>query len=167
MSAIQMESTRIAQLADYIATLNNCGFDFFGYSIPEELHRELMDCRDIYGLMAAKKVYKRLYDLNAAAVAGRYNREQEPAPDMPTVAPLHHPRDNAPLETDDNFKRWYEKIGPEHYQLLKTLKCFTYQCNEDATANDPLYKALEKLEYILMDHIINNTPEYIKAQWIF
>ena len=165
MSSFILESSRIAQLAEYIATLNNCGFDFFGYSIPDDLHQELLDCCGRHGWMEAAPVFKRLFDLNAAAVAGRYNRGQETTPDMPqNFKPLHHPRQRGKDETID---RWYDEIQPWHYELLKTLKCFLYQCAEDATINDPLYKALRQLEYALAMHIIDNSPDYIKARWGF
>lgn len=162
MSAYLLKPERIAQLADYIATLHNCGFDFFGYSMPEELHQELLDCRDIYGFMSSKKIFKKLFDLNAAAVAGRYNREQETAPEMPDVWPLHHPRERGKDETID---RWYDLILPWHYELLKLTQCFLYQCDEDATYQTPLFKALKTLEPLQMQHITTNQPEYIKAIW--
>ena len=170
MSSFILEEKRIAQLADYIATLHNAGFDSFGYSIPEDLHKELLDCRDRYGFMEEKKIFKKLYELNAAAVAGRYNRDQEPTPEFPKdYTALHHPRQprKAFGPEDRPTKYYYEEIQPWHYQLLKTLQCFLYQCNEDATYKDPLFLALKQLEPLMMNHIISNQPDYVSAQWAF
>jgi len=157
-----MYEERIAQLADYIATLDLVGFDFFGYSIPEDLHNELSDCRDRYGDLNRKKVFKRLFDLNAAAFAGRYDEDQEPAPDMPEFSRLPRCREAG---SDESIRGWYEAIKPWHYELLKLTECFLYQCDEDATRENPLYKALLQLVPLQQSHIISNTPEYIKAQW--
>ena len=48
MSCWMVSADRIAQLADFIAALANMGFNFFGYSIPESLNRELMGCYEYF-----------------------------------------------------------------------------------------------------------------------
>ena len=162
MSAFMLEGERIAQLADYISALHNMGFDYFGYSMPETLHHELLDCRDNYGFMMTAKVYDRLSDLNMRAVCGRYDREPFIIGDIPTYEEIYHPRKRG---TDDRVEGWYEEIQPWHYELLKLTQCFLYQCEEDATIKDPLYLALRELENLQMSHIISNVPEYKLAQW--
>ena len=162
MSAFMLKGERIAQLADYISALHNMGYDYFGYSMPETLHHELLDCRDNYGFMITAKVYDRLSDLNMRAVCGRYDREPFIIEDIPTYTQIYHAREKG---TDDRVKGWYEEIQPWHYELLKLTQCFVYQCEEDATIDDPLYLALRELEKLQMSHIISNAPEYKLAQW--
>lgn len=162
MSAFLLSENRIAQIADYLSTLYNCGFNFFGYSMPEELHNELSDCCDIYGNTNTKKIFEKLYNLNAAAVAGRYDEAQTPAPDLPKFTPLHHYREAA---QDETIKRWYEDIKPWHFELLKLFQCFLYQCDEDATRETDLFKALNRLEYTMLNHIVSNNPEWINSKW--
>ena len=162
MSAFMMKKEKIAQLADFISALHNSGFDYFGYSIPEDLHKELLDCRDAYGFMMDAKVYDRLSDLNMRAVCGRYDREPFIYGDIPVYACVYHPREMA---KDEEIRAWYDEIKPWHYELLKMLKCFLYQCEEDATIDDPLYKALRELEKSMMQYIIANNPAYVRAEW--
>jgi hypothetical protein len=163
MSAFLLESKRIAQLADYLSTLYNCGFNFFGYDMPDALRSELHDCRDIYWNATTKKIFKKLYELNAAAVAGRYEKEPAPVPELPEFKPIHHPR--ASRLQDETVGRWYEEIKPWHYELIKLTQCFLYQCDEDATCNTGLFKALKELETIQLNHIVTNNPEWVKATW--
>lgn len=164
MSCFILNNDKIAGLAEYIAALYNMGFDYFGYSIPEGLGRELSDCRDKSGYMEAKKVYLRLFDLNAAAYAGRYKEAKaEPAdPDALQFPRIYKAREAG---TDQDIKEWFEDIRPWHYELLKLTQCFIYQCCEDQTRNEPLLIALHELEAVQMGHIISNQPEYIKAAW--
>ena len=162
MSAFLLNENRIAQLADYLSTLHNCGFDFFGYDMPQDLKTELLDCRDIYGNTTTKKIFEKLYNLNAAAVAGRYDKETVPAPDMPKFTPIHKPCEAA---HDETIARWYEAIKPWHFELLKLFQCFLYQCDEDATRETDLFKALSRLEYTMLNHIVSNNPEWINSNW--
>ena len=162
MSAFLLSENRIAQLADYLRTLNNCGFDFFGYDMPQDLKTELFDCRDIFGNTTTKKIFEKLYNLNAAAVSGRYNEEMSPAPDMPKFAAIHKPREAA---HDETIARWYDEIKPWHFELLKLFQCFLYQCDEDTTRETDLFKALKSLENTMLNHIVANNPEWIKANW--
>lgn len=162
MSAFLLNENRIAQLADYLSTLHNCGLNFFGYDMPQELRTELFDCRDIYGNTSTRKIFEKLYNLNAAAVSGRYNTPSDAVPDLPAFTHLHQFRKPA---QDDNIKRWYEEIEPWHYELLKLFQCFLYQCDEDATRETDLFKALKCLEYTMLNHIVANNPEWIKANW--
>ena len=162
MSAFMINKERIAQLADYISALHNMGYDYFGYSIPEKLHKELLDCLDDYGYMITARVYDRLSNLNMRAVCGRYDREPLIIEDIPTYTQIYHAREKG---TDERIKEWYEDIKPWHYELLKLTQCFVYQCNEDATANDPLYLALKELIYLQMSHITANAVDYRLAAW--
>ena len=162
MSAFMLEGERIAQLADYISALHNMGFDYFGYSMPETLHYELSDCLDNYGFMMTAKVYDRLSDLNMRAVCGRYDREPFIIENIPTYTQIYHPKEKG---TDERVKGWYEEIKPWHYELLKLTQCFVYQCEEDATIDDPLYLALKELIYLQMSHITANAIDYKLAVW--
>ena len=50
-------------------------------------------------------------------------------------------------------------------QVLKTLDCFLYQCNEGNISKTKIYKNLEKARQLLADEIISKIPEYDKAAW--
>ncbi len=164
MSCFILNDEKIAGLAEYIAALYNMGFDYFGYSIPENLGRELSACVDRSGFMDSKKIYLRLFDMNATAYAGRY---KEPKAEPADPAALKFPQIYKAREagTDPDIKEWFEDIKPWHYELLKLTQCFIYQCSEDATHKEPLYIALKELEAEQLAHIISNQPDYIKAAW--
>ena len=62
----------------------------------------------------------------------------------------------------------YKYETPIYYtdiQLLKTLKCYLYQCSEGHIENRKLYKDLRRAENILKDKIISELPEFDKAKW--
>ena len=170
MSSFILAPERIATLADYIATLNNAGYDYFGYSIPEELHSELKDCQrgNTDRRTDVKKVFSKLYNLNVKATGSRYDIEVEAAEPMPCYEVIHRPREysDTPYRVEGSrFVKGYEIIQPWHYEILKLTQCFIYQCEEEATENEPLLKALKELETEQMSHIIRNSVDYIAAPW--
>lgn len=155
MSAFIMNPVSIAQLAEYISALNYVGYDFFGYSIPESLNNAL----NLTRAADERKIFNALYALNVKAVNGRYNDNTPDTAEMPKeYKTLFH------VKAWDGKNGIY-KIEPWHYQLLKRLQCFIYQCTEDATINDPLYKALKDLEHTIIYFIATNSPEYSRAIW--
>ena len=166
MSVILLSDYKIMQLAAYIADLSIRGCENYGFSIPEDLANELSDCRDYYGDLDAYKVYRKLFELNAAAYVGRYKEEEtpEPLPKAPEYKPIHHMIERI---HDEAARRWYDKIEPWHYELLKLTQCFNYQCDSDATYQTPLFKALKKLEAAEMTEIVTNNPDYVRAAWAF
>lgn len=154
MSAFILNPENTAALADYIDTLNYVGFDYFGYSIPRELNAALNLTTRAGN---EKKIFNALYSLNVKAVNGRYNDNEPETIEKPTQYPiLYHPKD---------YGNGHDIIKPWHYKLLKTLQCFIYQCCEDATINEPLYKALEELEKTIVFYIVQNQEEYTAAPW--
>ena len=154
MSAFILNPETTAALADYIDTLNYIGYDYFGYSIPRELNAALNLTTRAGN---EKKIFNALYSLNVKAVNGRYNDNEPETIEKPTQYPtLYHPRD---------YANGHDIIKPWHYKLLKTLQCFIYQCCEDATINEPLYKALEELEKTIAFYIVQNQDDYVNAPW--
>lgn len=54
---------------------------------------------------------------------------------------------------------------PNRYQLLKSLRCFLYQCSEGDVPNTQLFKDVEEFAGNLALAIIEDSPEYEKANW--
>jgi len=156
MSAFIMNLQSIAEIADYIDCLNFVGFDYFGYSIPFELNQAL-NLTSRTGNQ--RKIFDALYSLNVKAVNGRYNEDNSEAADMPKLDHVIY----TPKKWD--CKNSIDIIEPWHYQLLKKLQCFIYQCSEDATASDPLYKGLKELEKAIVFYIVQNNSDYSSALW--
>lgn len=141
MSCIQLSEKHIAAVAHGLAfILNGAGGMCHlaaSYELPE-LYDALSACRYPHDfLFDDRKIYAVLYKLNEAAYTGRYHVEAADAEDfpiMPTVFPhlLHL--------LDWNEGRY--TIDRDFYAFVKLLDSFIYQCNEDATRNNPVLKAL-------------------------
>ena len=166
MSVILLADYKIMQIAAFITDISMRGCENYGLSLPEDLARELRDCRDYYGDLDAYKVYRKLFNLNYAAYAGRYKdaEELEALPKAPEFKPIHHMIERI---HDEEARRWYDDIQPWHYELLKLIQAFNYQCDSDATYQEPLFKGLKSLETALMSQIVMNNPNYVRAAWAF
>lgn len=57
-------------------------------------------------------------------------------------------------------------IDRDFYAFTKLLDSFIYQCNEDATRNNPVLKALSGTSRALYAFIVQNAAEYNSAEWI-
>ena len=69
-------------------------------------------------------------------------------------------------EAEKPFKFRYKKVYPTFIQALKSLHCLMYQCSElpDYDQHDS-YKMMQRLERVLSKQIIQELPEYDKADW--
>ena len=159
MSCYIMHDRALSGLAKAIDTVENAGFDYCGFSGGSwELSRALYPFRKEYG-NTPTAIFKALADLNARAYAGRYKEPVDlgafvydpAAPEY--LHPIQHDAEHIPIFT------------PEHYQLLKSLDCYLYQTNEDATRQTDLYKGLQEIRQSLAAAIITNRPEYRAATW--
>jgi len=50
-------------------------------------------------------------------------------------------------------------------QVLKSLQCWMYQCNEGDVPQTKLYRFFEEVENYLALKIVMDLPEYDKAKW--
>jgi hypothetical protein len=96
-----------------------------------------------------QEIGQAMRDLNIKAVKECYPRLKDNDEDLPSH--------------DDTYQYQDEKV--ERYQALKSLKCWLYQCNEGQVDKTKLYKFFKELEYIMMNKIIHEIPEFDKAEW--
>jgi hypothetical protein len=95
----------------------------------------------------AEKLGHAMYQLNIKAVADRYG--------------------------DNEARRfWKHEYRFEHtdavslVQVLKSLQCWLYQCNEGDVPETKLYGLFDTdVQIYLMDKIITKLPEYEQAEW--
>ena len=99
--------------------------------------------------------------LNEAAYEGRYNVDPCSADEFPAM-PQTFPRLLHLLPWDDGRYT----IDPDFYAFTKLLDSFIYQCNEDATRNSPVLKALSATSRALYAFIVQNAADYNNAEWI-
>ena len=50
-------------------------------------------------------------------------------------------------------------------QVLKSMRCLSYQCAEGNIPDMQLYKMLDELIELLKNFIIDSLSEYEKAEW--
>lgn len=151
MSCFIMKEEVIAGLADYIKTLNDFGYDYFGYSIPRSLNEAL---NLGYRSTPEKEIFKKLYAFNVTAFNNRYEADCDIDVEMPKdYKTLYYP-----IDTEKAPQPW-------EYQLLKTLSCYIYQVSEDVTIKTDLFKALKELETAITNNIVWRMPEMKEAEW--
>ena len=165
MSCIQLSTQHIAAVAHGLAfILNGAGGMCHlaaSHELPE-LYDALSICRYPHDfLVDDRKVYAVLYRLNEAAYEGRYNVEPGSADEFPAM-PQTFPHLLHLLDYNDGRYT----IDPDFYAFAKLLNSFIYQCNEDATRNNPVLKALSGTSRALYAFIVQNAAEYNNAEWI-
>ncbi len=156
MSCYMLSIESRSAIADYIASVLNSGFDYHGYSAPETLKRALSDCV-VCGYYEESKIFDRLTKLNAHACGERYHH-------LTGAEPGTYKRQRCITEYRQ-YEDGHEIIKPWHYQILKKIECFIYQCTEGDTPDTELYKGIEQLSRYLMAYIVHNTPEWNAALW--
>ena len=101
---------------------------------------------DLETLEGKTKLGWDMFKLNIRAVNMRY--EDKPADQF------------RPLNYHFVLEGNYPKIS-----VLKSLKCFLYQCSEGDCDKSPLYALLEEVGHSWADDIVRTLPEYDKAVW--
>lgn len=165
MSCIQLSEKHIAAVAHGLAFILNGagGMDQLScFAITSQVCRAFKSCMYPHdSLFDDRKIYSVLYKLNEAAYEDRYqvpSDELDGVPAMPQNFPhlLHLlPWDSKHFTIDRDF-----------YAFTKLLDSFIYQCNEDATRNNPVLKALSGTSRALYAFIVQNAAEYNNAEWI-
>lgn len=93
MSCFIMSDQAHAATANALEYILNSGFNRFGFDAPDSLYKALSDCRDRYGFYCSGLIFRRLYDLNSRAYAGRYKTDADTTPPhgaRPDPHPGHH-----------------------------------------------------------------------------
>ena len=58
------------------------------------------------------------------------------------------------------------KAEPWQYQMLKSMECFLYQCDESDEVRDAeSFKVVKMMIAALKDYIVSHLPEYQAAEW--
>ena len=72
-----------------------------------------------------------------------------------------------PCDKDGKLKPYHYRFQPATtpIRLLKSIRCFLYQCSEGDFDTCDLFKALDKYSLRLAYHIVTNSKEYDDAPW--
>lgn len=97
---------------------------------------------DFSDLLVRKLFAQAMMDLNVQAVNGRYQDQIE------TVLITY--RTNAAVAT---------------VQAYKSLKCWLYQCAEEATVDTDLFKLMDNVAKEIAMYIVETSPAFNAAEW--
>lgn len=98
--------------------------------------------------LGCKRLAEEMFTLNCDSIEQRYGEGQA--------------KEFRPLD----FQYQFVGSGVCRYQVLKSLRCFLYQCCEgNIPEQNSLYNALDKLSLELSYQIVSRTPQYEAAKW--
>lgn len=155
MSSFMMKSETLAYIANFIAVQMNHGFNYTGLESVDFSCFE--DCKK-GAFISAEEIYKKLYQLNFNAFHERYNgrHDDECTFEEFINVQIHKPR---------AYADYHAVVEKWHYQMLKSLECYLYQCNEDESCKSEIFQAVQRFKDSLMRFIVYNSVEYNAAKW--
>lgn len=93
----------------------------------------------------AERLARAMFALNVAAVEGRYGKGE--AGWFRQLDFAWHPQQAHPV------------------QVFKSLECWLYQCAEDVTVGDPLFRLMLEILKRMAMRIVRRSEEYREARW--
>lgn len=147
MSAFYVGTESLSMLTDIIYRYMVAGFNSFGFDFPREVEEVFYGKTDT-------EIFNLLSSTNIDALVARY--DEDTAKDM---------IDGKGYEVGHDIWQYRNGIQPWHYQLLKSLNCYVYQCSEGNVPDTPIYKAMDKLSIRLAQFIACHQQEYIDSEW--
>lgn len=147
MSSFYVGTESLSMITDVISRYLLVGFDAFGFEFPKEIETLFRGESD-------ERIFNGLAGTNLSALEARYGQKG--------AAEMYDGKDY-----EEGHDIWKSGGGVQawHYQLLKSLHCYLYQCSEGDVYNTPIYKAIEKLSERLTEYIVFHLPEYKEAEW--
>lgn len=156
MSCMLTSPTTICRIATFLQKLLE-NDSYFGFCPPSSLYDALSDCRWIYGQYPSNKIYQKLTALNLDAYQHRYPQEQ------PFVYPAFDAAQT--ITRPAKIAQYTYVVQPWHFQMLKHIDFYLYQCCENNACHTAFYAALEETKQILATFILTHLPQYIEAEW--
>lgn len=156
MSCFIVNPRTLARMANYICAHINNGYNCTHIALEVSYEfRQLVSNR--YGEANEEKIYQELYKLNHKAYNTRYEGRHEPEEnDLDKFAEY----DNPPIGM------YSGEINANHYQMLKSMECYLYQCAEsEELENSIVYKEVRRFKNAIMCKILHSLPEYNAADW--
>ena len=160
MSAFMMSNKTLSMLSDLISRYHMTGGDAFGLYFPRELMEELYN-KSKYRPLTSEVVFDSLAELNVESLKQRYPHGYKSMLGEIKYVPGCDIWKREVMNMADGVAI----IEPWHYQVLKSLDCYLYQCCEGNCDELPLYKALETFRDKWGLYIAKNQPEYELAEW--
>lgn len=156
MSCFIVNPRTLARIANYICAHINNGYNCTHLALDVSDEFKQLVCNS-NGEASEEKIYQELYKLNYKAYNTRYEGRHEPEEnDLDKFAEY----DNPPVGMYDH------RINANHYQMLKSMECYLYQCAEsDELENSIVYKTIQRFKNAIINKIVHSLPAYDAADW--
>ena len=145
----------LSMLANLIARYYT-NSDSMGFYFPEKLREELNDTR-----FSGELIFNKLAELNMESLKQRYPNGYDEMVGKVEYIPWCDIWNRPVMDLEQGVYM----IGRWHYQVLKSIRCYLYQCCEGDCYESGLYKALDQLSLEWAYFIATNQPEYEMADW--
>ena len=151
MSTWYVGCESLSMITDIISRYLVGGYNSFGFN----LQIELVDCfRNGNEFDSDDEIFEKLRQMNIDALKHEY-------PDTYT----DRYDDDGYEQGHDIWKPRESEVQSWHYQLLKSLDCYVYQCSSGKVIDTDLYKAMDAFINAVAKYIAMNQPEYAEAFW--
>lgn len=147
MSAFYVGNKSLSMITDIIVRYLDDGWNSFGFYLPSEL-------TDMFDGKSEAEIFAALRQMNIDALEAKYSDN---------AAELYD--DEGYEEGNDIWQPREYGVDYWHFQLLKSVQCYVYQCSEGRVPETELYKGMHKLENAIAMYIACGQPEYGKAEW--
>ncbi len=137
MSAFIVQDKTINNIVSHIVAKMYKG----NYDHAFRIHLAPIGISTMKDLAQRKQLALEMFKLNVYAVNGRYNE----------------------INSWEDFEFKHEDVS--RCQVLESIQCWKYQCSEGDAMEKPIFKFIEEVEHCLMRSIIEEMPEYNKANW--
>lgn len=155
MSSFMIKSETLAYIANFIAVQMNNGYNYTGLESVDFSCFE--DCKKD-AFISAEEIYKKLYQLNFDAFHERYSGRHD---DECILEAFQDMEIHKPVK----YKDYYPVAEKWHYQMLKSMECYLYQCREGDCPKSEIYQAVKRFKDVLMCFIVHSSAEYHTAEW--
>lgn len=166
MSCFIVDPKTIGYISNYIADNMNGGFNRTNlfFNIPNEHLEEVQKFIDDVtknGIARENLIYKKLYLLNWQAFNTRYEYRHPEELDKCSELMQEFKKYDTILHTAPTGK-----VENWHYQMLKSIECYLYQCSEGAELEKSgIYQYVLAMKRALTEYIVSHSPEYKAAKW--
>ena len=163
MSTQMMKPETLAYIARFITAQIFHGYNYTGMCV-DGLEKPFIGCITSEA-DTAENIYRMLHILNVKAIATHYGEKISEHYTENDFAEIGKFPDTA-IHKPRKYAEYSAVIESWHYQMLKSIECYLYQCAESKEITEsPIYQALENLKNALMTYIIHNSAEHKVAVW--
>lgn len=148
---------RILKMSVHIVEENTIDQIIEGMDSIKDFQEYTLDCLGInLQTQKAKDEFGQLLlELNYQAYRDKYGYEGSD----------NEQADTKEIESYKNHPAEYKEGVIKALQSIQSLKCWLYQCSEESTVSDPLYKTMETVVAEMALEYVRALPEFKLTEW--